>query len=72
MAAIALDDDARMKVRQLVIDTFERIVIYNAGIIPGDTRTSPIDMVLVAKGGQSKMLRIHRRSGDLIDGEETT
>lgn len=65
-AALALDDDARMKVRQLVADTFERLVIYNSGITPGETRTSPIDMLLVAKGGTPRMIRINRRTGEVI------
>lgn len=69
-AALAMDDDARMKVRKMVADTFEKIVIYNTGVIPGDTRTSAIDMVLIAKGGHPRMLRINRRSGDLIDQED--
>lgn len=69
-AAIALDDDARMQVRQLVADTFERIVMYNSGIIPGDTRSSPIDLVLVAKGGKPRLIRINRRSGEVIEQED--
>lgn len=69
-AALAMDEDSRLKVRQMVIDTFERIVIYNAGVIPGDTRSSPIDVILLAKGGQPRMLKINRRSGDLINQED--
>lgn len=69
-AAIALDEDARMQVRQLVADTFERIVMYNSGIIPGETRTSPIDIVLVAKGGKPRLIRINRKSGEVIEQED--
>lgn len=67
---LALDIDARMKARQMVIDTFERIAIYPLGIEPGDGRTAPIDMVLVSRGGSPRMLRINRRTGELIDLED--
>ena len=69
-AALAMNDDARMQVRQLVADTFERIVIYNSGVTPGETRKSPIDMVLIAKGGQPRLLSINRRTGEVIDQED--
>lgn len=69
-SALAMEEESRLKVRQLVIDTFERIVIYNAGVTPGDTRTSPIDMMLLAKGGQPRMLKINRRTGDLLNQED--
>jgi DNA invertase Pin-like site-specific DNA recombinase len=64
-AALAMDDNARMQMRQLVADTFERIVLYNSGMVSGETRTSPIDIVLVAKGGKPRLLRIDRRSGQV-------
>lgn len=69
---LSLDLDARMKARKLVQDTFERIAIYVHGVQPGDPRTSPIDVVLVGKGGTSRMIRINRRSGELIELEDFT
>lgn len=69
---LKLDIDSRMRARQMVIDTFERIVIYPIGITPGDSRTSPIDMVLISRGGSPRMLRINRRSGELIDLEDVS
>ena len=60
--ALALDYDARMQVRQLVAETFSRIVIYHCGITP-ETGSPHIDLVLMAKGGTPRMLRIDRKSG---------
>lgn len=55
---IALDKDARIKARQLVADTFEKLVVYWAGVRPDDTPKGHQDVLLVAKGGASRMLRI--------------
>lgn len=52
-----LDFDARTQARQLVADTFERIVIYASGITPSKTAEN-IDLVLIAKGGATRMLRV--------------
>ncbi|WP_340638439.1 recombinase family protein [Noviherbaspirillum cavernae] len=67
---LALDYDSRMRARQLVEDTFERIVIYQRGMTPGDTDVRPIDLLLIAKGGRPRALRINRRTGAWIAGEE--
>lgn len=67
---MSLDYAERMRARQLVADTFERIVIYHRGVTPGDPFRSPIDLVLIAKGGDPRLLRINRRSGDLIEQED--
>ena len=40
-----------MQVRQLVAETFERIVIYHCGITP-EAAIRHIDLVLMAKGGE--------------------
>ena len=70
--ALALDYDARMQVRRLVADTFERIVIYPRGIEPAsDGDVAPIDLVIVARGGAARALRIDRKSGEWV-AEETT
>ena len=63
-AALNFDYDARMKVRQLVADTFESIVIYHKGVMPDGKKVAPIDIVLIAKGGTPRMLRIDRNFRD--------
>ena len=65
----AQDYDARLQTRQLVADTFERIVIYHRGTRPtpeGDK--GPMDMMLLAKGGTARLLRVDR-TGKLIMSE---
>lgn len=52
-----LDYEARTKARQLVSDTFESITVYPFGLEPV-RGNSHMDLVLVAKGGSSRMLRI--------------
>lgn len=59
--AMALDYDARLQARQLVIDTFDRIVIFTEGVSPDDAGAGIIDMLLIAKSGRSQMLRFPRR-----------
>lgn len=56
-----LDYEQRMRARQLVTDTFERIEIYHHGIVPGDTPKGMIDVMLLAKGGVERLLRIDRK-----------
>ena len=68
----AQDYDARLRTRQLVADTFERIVIYQRGVRPTPVEDKgPVDMVLVAKGGTARMLRMDRK-GQLITSESLT
>jgi DNA invertase Pin-like site-specific DNA recombinase len=62
-----LDFDARLEARQLVADTFERITVYASGIRPIEG-LDVIDVVLVAKGGSARWLRIDKR-GEWIAGE---
>ena len=63
----AQDYEARLQTRQLVADTFERIVIYQRGVRPTEDK-GPMDMMLLAKGGTARMLRIDR-DGNLIMAE---
>jgi DNA invertase Pin-like site-specific DNA recombinase len=63
-----LDEDSRHQARQLVADTFERIVVYASGFRPADD-LDVIDVVLVAKGGVSRSLRIDP-SGRWVAGDE--
>lgn len=64
-----LDAEARTMARELVRDTFERIIIYQKGFMP--TPDSPtIDILLVAKGGGSRLLSIDRKTGEWKAAEE--
>lgn len=67
---LELDYDTRMQARQLVAETFERIVVYQQGITPTGGSMAPIDILLLAKGGTPRMLKIHRRTGELIEQED--
>lgn len=59
-----LDFDARMKVRHLVRETFERIVVYHHGMQASTREGKVIDLLLVGKGGQPRLLRIDRKTGE--------
>jgi DNA invertase Pin-like site-specific DNA recombinase len=65
----ALDYAARMQARQLVADTFERIVVWMRGLRPAETPPGTIDVLLQAKGGTTRMLRIDK-AGAWIAGED--
>lgn len=65
----AQDYDARIQARQLVADTFERIVIYRAGVIPDETPAGLIDVMLLAKGGTARVVRINKK-GEVLTAEE--
>lgn len=67
---LSLDYDTRMQARQLVAETFERIVVYHLGVEPSGAPMAPIDILLLAKGGTPRMLKIHRRSGELLEQED--
>lgn len=69
---LALDYDTRMKCRQLVEDTFERIVVYMRSMSPTDAKTTKfIDMLLIAKGGTPRLIRVDRKTGTWVAGEES-
>ena len=59
----ALDKEARLQARQLVADTFERIVVYFKGLRPGEGPRGQIDVLLVARGGDARLLRIDKTGG---------
>ena len=68
----AQDPATRLQARQLVADTFERIVVYHHGIRPdpdASERDYQIDLLLLAKGGHARMLRVNR-DGSWVAGEE--
>jgi DNA invertase Pin-like site-specific DNA recombinase len=58
-----LDYDARTRARQLVADTFSRIVVYRKGFELADNEDSSIGILLIAKHGNTRMLRVDRRTG---------
>jgi hypothetical protein len=66
----AQDYESRLKARQLVADTFSRIVVYRHGINPSESESNALDMVLIPHGGQPRLLRIHRKTGDWLAGED--
>jgi hypothetical protein len=68
--ALALDEDARLQVRQLVADTFDRLVLYVRGLEPSDEAEAPIELMLVSRAGQARMLRFDRRTGALQVGAD--
>jgi len=67
--ALALDHDSRLKARQLVLETFERIVVYRCG---ADARAprSCMDIVLVGKGGVTRVIRVDRGTGAWVAAED--
>jgi DNA invertase Pin-like site-specific DNA recombinase len=66
----SLDYTSRMQARQLVTDTFERIEVYHHGVNPQDTPKGVIDLMLLAKGGVERMLRIDA-AGTWVASEDT-
>lgn len=64
------DYTAREKVRQLVMDTFERIVIYMRGVDPDDRKGQFIDVQLLSRTGQHRLIQINRRSGNWVSSED--
>jgi multidrug efflux pump subunit AcrA (membrane-fusion protein) len=65
----ALDYAARVQARQLVVDTFERIVVHWRGIRPGQGPAGGIDVVLLARGGTQRMLRLNK-AGQVLAVED--
>lgn len=69
---VGQDVEARLRARQLVADTFERIVVYHHGMRPdpdASERDYKIDVVLKAKGGTSRLLSVTRQ-GDWTAGDD--
>lgn len=64
------DFNAREQVRQLVLDTFERIVIYMRGVGASDRSSRTIDVQLLSRTGQHRLLQIDRRSGAWVASED--
>lgn len=69
-AVEAQDYEARLKARQLVMDTFSRIVIYRNGIRPKSGNGTNLDLVLIPRGGAARTLRVHRKTGEWATSED--
>jgi len=65
----AQDEDARIRARQLVADTFENILIYCRGLNPNDCPPGVMNVVLLAKGGEARCLRIDK-AGRVLAAEQ--
>ncbi|RRV08534.1 recombinase family protein [Pseudomonas sp. v388] len=68
--ANALDPDARQQIRQMVMDTFERIVVYMRGIGAQDRSSKFIDVQLLSRTGQHRVIQINRRTGEWVASED--
>jgi hypothetical protein len=66
----AQEPDARMKARQLVADTFQRISIARRGQEWAQDDGVSLDLVLVPHNGQPRELRINRKTGAFIAGRD--
>lgn len=64
---LGLDNDARMAARRLILDTFSKIQVFSRGAFP-DSPESVVDLLLIAKGGTRRWLRVDRKTGELIRG----
>ena len=65
--------EPRLQARQLVADTFERIVVYARGVHPdpdASERDYKIDLVLIARGGVARLLTVDRQ-GYWVAGEQS-
>jgi DNA invertase Pin-like site-specific DNA recombinase len=71
-AVKAQDYDARLKARQLVADTFSRIVVYRRGIDLSDEGSTVLDLVIIPHGGAARVLRVHRKTGAWIAAEDAS
>ena len=64
------DAEVREQVRQMVMDTFSRIVIYLRGIMPAGRRAPFMDVLLVSRSGQRRWMRLDRKSGEWAVGSD--
>lgn len=64
------DYSAREEVRQLVMDTFERIVIYMRGMDPEGRKGRNIDVQLLSRTGQHRLIQVNRRTGEWVGSED--
>ncbi|MGA4005970.1 recombinase family protein [Ralstonia nicotianae] len=67
---LCLDYESRVQARQLVADTFSRVVIYRAGFRPDEESEKRIGIQLVAKHGNVRMLTVNRKTGEWRAAED--
>lgn len=53
---------ARAELRQLVLDTFNRIVVYSRGVV-ADPESKTIAVLLTSRTGQQVLLEVNRKTG---------
>ncbi|MED5608526.1 recombinase family protein [Pseudomonas sp. JH-2] len=58
---------AREQARQLMLDTFEALVVFMRGVVPS-RRNRHIDLMMKSRAGQTRWLRIDRRTGKWQEG----
>ena len=56
--------EVRDRVRQLMLDTFKRMVIYMRGVVPEGRKSAHIDVLLISNSGQRRWLRVERKTGN--------
>lgn len=56
------DTEARDQARQLVLDTFESLVVFMRGFA-ADPKSKHVDLMMKSRAGQTRWLRIDRRTG---------
>ncbi|KGE09949.1 integrase [Burkholderia gladioli] len=64
-----LDYKVRMQARQLVADTFLRIVVFPSGFRP-KVDNGLIGMILISKSGTARLLHVNRKTGALCSAED--
>ena len=65
------NDEARTQARKLVSDTFEKIEFYVKGIRPRKTGPNTLAMMLIAKGGEPRLLQVTDK-GEYLLGDAAT
>jgi hypothetical protein len=65
------DTQARDQARQLVLDTFESLVVYMRGVML-EPKGNYIDVMMKSRAGQMRRLRINRQTGAWKDGGDIT
>lgn len=65
--ALDLDDEARMKVRKLMSDTFKRITVYFQDM-PYNPESKTILVSLTSQNDNTRILRINKKTGEWVAG----
>lgn len=62
----AQDIEARLQARQIVLESFTRIVLWHRGDPPGVEDGEVFDLEITARGGGTVRLRVDRSTGGLV------